>query len=104
VDAVVHLFVSLYALTLGKKRIVAFFSAITVVQFIMEMFMIGISANKAGTWWIVLLLQAKVNHLLGRRHAANENAADTPPSLPPVHICQFSPHRNGIHVAFTFLW
>jgi len=54
VDAVVYLFISLYALTLGKKRIVAFFSAITVVQFIMGMFMIGISANdKAGTWWIV---------------------------------------------------
>jgi len=44
---------SLYALTLGKKRIVAFFSAITLIQFIMGMCIIGISANKPGTRWIV---------------------------------------------------
>jgi len=46
----VYLFNSLYALTLGKKRIVAFFAAITLAQFIMGLYIIGISANIPGTW------------------------------------------------------
>jgi len=46
----VYLFVSLYALTLGKKWVVAFFSTITLGQFVMGVYMIGIVANKPGTW------------------------------------------------------
>jgi len=44
-----YVFNSLYALTLGKKRIVAFFSAVTLVQFIMGMYRIGITADEPGT-------------------------------------------------------
>jgi len=40
---------SLYALTLGKKRIVFFFSAITLTQVIVAFYMVVIVANKPGT-------------------------------------------------------
>jgi hypothetical protein len=40
---------SIYALTLKKKRIVAFFSAITLTQFLMGVYMIVITAQKPGT-------------------------------------------------------
>jgi len=46
-------FVSLYALTLGKKRTVAFFSAITLVQFVLGMYIVGTSVNTPGTQRIV---------------------------------------------------
>ena len=45
-----YLFGSLYALTLGKKRIVAFFSAITLTQFALGMYMIAIVTSRPGTW------------------------------------------------------
>ena len=45
----VHPFNSLYALTLKNKKIVAFFSAITLAQFFMGMYMVGIAARKSGT-------------------------------------------------------
>jgi len=47
-DLQVHFFDSLYALTLKKKRIVAFFSAITLTQFLMGMYMVGITVQKPG--------------------------------------------------------
>ena len=51
-----HFFGSLYALSLGKKRILAFFSAITLTQFVMGMYIVGVAASKPGTRWIVRLL------------------------------------------------
>jgi len=42
-------FVSLYALTLGKKRVAAFFSAITFVQFIFGMYIAGTYVSTPGT-------------------------------------------------------
>ena len=44
----VHTFSSLYALTMKKKQIVAFFSAITLTQFLMGACMVGIAAGKKG--------------------------------------------------------
>ena len=43
-----HLFDSLYALTLGKKQVAAFFSTITLAQFTMGMYMVGVAAGKPG--------------------------------------------------------
>ena len=48
VDPLIHPFNSLYALTLGNKRTVVFFSAITLTQFLMGMYMVGIAAREPG--------------------------------------------------------
>jgi len=53
VNMIPHFFNSLYALTLGRKRIVASFSAITLAQFLLGMYMVGITAKKPGAWWIM---------------------------------------------------
>ena len=45
----VYAFNSVYALTLGKKRIVAFFSTICLAQLTIGMYVIGVSVNKQGT-------------------------------------------------------
>src|ERR1700742_5781 len=47
-NILVYLFNSIYALTLGKKCVAAFFSAITLVQFITGMYGIVIVANTSG--------------------------------------------------------
>jgi len=94
---IVNLFDSLYVLTLGKKRIVTFFSAITLLQLIVGVYMIGISANKPGRGGIVRLLRLlTISHL-------RCDAANTTSGLSPVRVRQVSPHRDGIHVNFTIL-
>jgi hypothetical protein len=49
-DPLVHFFNSLYALTFKRKRIVAFFSAITLAQFLMGMYMVVVAARKPGSY------------------------------------------------------
>jgi hypothetical protein len=44
----VNCFNSLYALTMKKKQIVAFFSAITLTQLLMGLYMVGIASRKHG--------------------------------------------------------
>ena len=47
-DSLVYFFNSLYALTCKGKQIVTFFSAITLAQFLMGMYVVGIIAQKPG--------------------------------------------------------
>jgi len=81
-DTIAHLSDSLYALTLGKKRVVAFFSAITLTQLIMGMYTVGVAARKPGMRWIVGLLKVMMFCRLAR---------EMPPiPLPAYHLCIFT--------------
>ena len=98
VDMMVYLFNSLYVLTLGKKWIIAFFSTITLAQFVTGMYIVGIAASKPGMWYIDWLLWAIMTCFVSCR-----NAIHTPSGLSPVHLCQVPPHWDGIHVIFSIL-
>ena len=54
-----YLFERLHALTGSwRKLVVAFFSAISLIQFLIGMYLVGIGATKPGTWGLAWLLQA----------------------------------------------
>ena len=91
-------FDSLYAVTLKKKRIVAFFSAITLTQFLMGMYMVGITVQKPGMRLIDWLPPLRMLSIL-----SFQNAEDTTRSVQVVHIHQESSYRTGIYVAIPVL-
>jgi hypothetical protein len=70
-NLLVHFFDSLYALTLKKKRIVAFFSAVTLTQFLMGMYMVGITAQKPGMRLIDWLPPVLMLSFLSPNNAGN---------------------------------
>jgi len=84
--------------TLKKKRIVAFFSAITLTQFLMGMYMVGITVKKPGMRLIDWLPPPRMLSIL-----SFQNAGDTTRSVQVVHVQEESSSRTGIYVAIPVL-
>ena len=93
-----HLFDSLYALTLGKKWVVAFFSVITLTQLVMGVYMVGLAASEPGARRIARLPSVTTIYRPSVRNTVN-----TLPNPSHVLIYQVSPVRDGIHVAVPIL-
>ena len=94
-----HSFDSLYALTLGKKWVVAFFSVITLTQLVMGVYMVGLAASKPGARRIARRLPSVTTIY----HPSVRNTVNTHPNPSHVLIYQVSPLRDGIHVTLPVL-